>query len=174
MGSPSIPQPVQPGQSAQAAIGTAAAGEKESIANQPIDQYGNLVTTEQLGPAEMQTQQALANQAAYQGAAAQQAIQSATDPMAYAQRQMRMQAANQRLGQLYGVDPSAFTYSAPSAFAIPGTSATPSLSDLQKQGAAIASNLSTASVNSKGGNPVLNAPSNPQVPKAYAGSSYLA
>ena len=61
-------------------MGTAAAGERMSIANQPIDQYGNLLTTEMLGPAQMQVQQALANQAALQGAKAQMDIQTQGRP----------------------------------------------------------------------------------------------
>ena len=97
MGSPKTPEVIHPGEAAQAATGTAAAGEMMSIANQPIEQYANLFTTEQLGPAEMQTQQALANRAAYQGALAQQDIQSRVDPLAYAQRQMRLKATTDRL-----------------------------------------------------------------------------
>jgi hypothetical protein len=144
-----------------------------SIADQPIEQYANLRTTEQMGPAEMQTQQALANQAAYQGAVAQQDIQSRVDPLAYAQRQMRLQAATDRLGQLYGQDPSAFSFRGPSAYAVPGSAATPSLADLQKQGAAIASNLSTAAVSGAGTDPRLVGPKNAQATPAYAGSSYF-
>jgi hypothetical protein len=102
---PKPPDPITPGEAAQAAVGTAGAGEMMSVANQPIEQYGNLATTEELGPAETQTQQSLANQAAYQSASAQQDIQSRLDPQAYAQRQMRLSAATSRLGQLYGTDP---------------------------------------------------------------------
>ena len=93
-----------------------------SVANEPVDQYGNLMTTEQLGPAEMQTQQALANQAALQGARAQMDIQSQVDTaQAYAQRQISMNMANKRLGQLAGVDPTKYAYSAPSAYTVPGS-----------------------------------------------------
>ena len=109
MGSPKPPEVVTPGEAAVAAMGTAAAGEKMSLANQPVDQYGNLITTELLGPAQMKTQQALANQAALQGAKAQMDIQSPLDPQAYAQRQMRMNAANARLGRFYGVRPRPLT-----------------------------------------------------------------
>ena len=123
MGSAKTPEVVHPGEAAQAAVGTAGAGEMMSISDQPIEQYSQLATTEQLGPAQMQTQQALANQAAYQGAVAQRDIQSRVDPQAYAQREMRMQAANKRLGQIYGTDPSAFTFRGPSAYAVPGSSA---------------------------------------------------
>jgi hypothetical protein len=159
MGSQKQPEVIHPGEAAQAATGAAAAGEMMSVANQPIDQYGNLTTTMALGPAEQQTSVALANQAALQSAQAQQDIQSRVDPMAYAQRQMRMAAANARLGQLYGVNPQSFTYRAPGAYTVPGTSDLPNLSDLQQNAAAIASNLSTASLNKGGGDPRLNPPS---------------
>src|SRR5215471_2749418 len=129
---PKTPKPITPGEAAQAAVGTAGAGEMMSIANQPIEQYANLYTTSQLGPAETQAQTALANQAAYQSAAAQQDIQSRVDPLAYAQRQMRMKAATDRLGQLYSQDPSAFTFRAPSAYTVPGTVDVPALSTLRQ------------------------------------------
>jgi hypothetical protein len=170
---PKTPDVVHPGEAAQAAMGTAGAGEAMSVANQPIEQYANLATTRALGPAEMQAQQAIANQAAYQGAQAQQDIQSRVDPMAYAQRQMRMQAANRRLGQLYNVDPTAYTYRAPNAYAMPTASSTPSLADLQKLGAAAASNLSMGSVDRSGGNPQLIDPSNPQAMPVIKQPTYL-
>jgi hypothetical protein len=162
MGTPKTPEVVHPGEAAQAAVGTAGAGEMMSIADQPIEQYANLATTSALGPAEMQTQQALANQAAYQAAQAQQDIQSRVDPLAYAQRQMRLQATTQRLGQLTGQNPADVNYRAPGAYVVPGTADMPTLADLQAQGAAIASNLSTAAVNRAGANPRLVGPVNPQ------------
>jgi hypothetical protein len=174
MGASKQPDPVTPGEAAQAAVGTAGAGEMMSIANQPVDQYGNLITAEALGPAEMQTQQALANQAAYQGAVAQQDIQSRVDPQAYAQRQMRMAAANKRLGNLYGVDPSQYSFRGPSAYTIPGTADQPNLSDLQKNAAAVASMLSTASVNAAGADPRLNKPTGrTSIPVQTATQSYF-
>ena len=160
MGSSKTPEVVHPGEAAQAAMGTAAAGEQMAIANQPLEEYGNLMTTEQLGPAQMQTQQALANQAAYQGALAQRDIQSRVDPQAYAQREMRMQSANKRLGDLYGVDPKGYSFSAPQAYAVPGMDASPSMDQLQQLGAAVASRLSVGSVNKAGADPQLLAPSN--------------
>lgn len=163
MGSSKTPDVVTPGESAQAAVGTAAAGEMMSVANQPIEQYGNLANTMALGPAQMQTQQALANQAALQSAQAQQAIQSSVDPQAYAQRQMRMNAANKRLGRLYGVDPTAFGYSAPAnTFNVAQANQLPDINQLQANAAALSSMLSTASVDKSGANPALNAPNNPQ------------
>jgi hypothetical protein len=176
MGSQSQPQPpapITPGQAAQAAVGTAGAGEMMSIANQPIEQYSNLYTTSQLGPAETQTQQALANQAAYQSAAAQQDIQSRVDPLAYAQRQMRLKAATDRLGQLYGTNAGAFSFRAPGAYTVPGTSQVPGLASLQQGAGQIASNLSTASVNAQGGNPQLKTPAGTNLSQPTAGQTYF-
>lgn len=167
MGSSKVPDPITPGQAAQAAMGTAAAGEMMSVANQPVDQYGNLVNTMALGPAAMQTQTALSGRAARQAAQQQMDIQSSVDPQAYAQRQMRMNAANQRLGALYGVDPKAFSYSAPGAYGIPGIKDLPDLDQLQQTGSAIASRLSTGSVNRSGADPRLNAPKNVQALPSY-------
>ena len=169
----SQPKVITPGESAQAATGTAGAGEMMSIANQPIEQYANLATMSALGPAETQAQQALQNQAAYQSAAAQQDMQSRVDPQAYAQRQMRMQAATQRLGQLYGQDPTAFTYRDQGAYSVPGTSSVPSLADLGAMGSAIARNVYTASVDKKGTNPQLRNPQNPQTPVSTPSGSYM-
>lgn len=159
MSAPKTPKPVTPGQAADAAIGTAGAGELMAIANQPIEQFSNLYTQSTLGPEEMKTQQALANQAALSGAKAQQAVQSEVDPMAYAQRQMRMQAANDRLGKIYGMDPSTFKYSAPDAFQTGSTSNVPALTDLSQTGRTMASALSLADVNGAGRDPHLMKPS---------------
>jgi hypothetical protein len=175
MGSSSAPQPkvITPGEAAQAAVGTAGAGEMMSIANQPIEQYANLYTTQQLGPAQMQTQQALANQAAYQGASAQQDIQSRVDPLAYAQRQMRLKAATDRLGQLYGQDPSAFSFRAPGAYAIPGTSDVASLPTLRGAASDIAANLATGSVDKSGTNPRLQIPAGTALRTPTTSQSYF-
>jgi len=172
-GSQKTPEPVTPGEAAQAAVGTAGAGEMMAIANQPIEQYAQLYSTEALGPAQIQTQQALANQAAYQAAQAQRDIQSRVDPEAYAQREMRLSAANKRLGQLYGVDPSAFTFRAPGAYAVPGAEATPDLATLRGAASDIAANLATASVNKAGGDPRLNVPEATNLRYPATGSSYF-
>jgi hypothetical protein len=169
---PPAPKPITPGQAAQAAVGTAGAGEMMSVADQPVEQYANLYTTSQLGPAETQAQTALQNQAAYQTAAAQMDIQSRVDPLAYAQRQMRLQSATNRLGQLYGQDPTAFSFRAPSAYTVPGTSSVPALASISQGAQNIAGNLATASVNAQGGNPQLVLPKNPQAPLPTATSSY--
>jgi hypothetical protein len=173
MGSSKTPEVVHPGEAAQAAVGTAGAGEMMAIANQPVEQYANLYTTEQLGPAQMQTQQALANQAAYQGAVAQQDIQSRVDPMAYAQRQMRLKAATSRLGQLYGQDPTAFSFRGPSAYAIPGTADVADLATLRQGASDIAGNLATASVNKAGADPRLTAPKGTNISVPTAGRGYF-
>lgn len=155
MGSQKTPETFSPGEAAQAAVGTAGAGEMSAIANQPTEQYANLYTNTQLGPAQMKTQQALANEAALQGAQAQKDIQSRVDPMAYAQREMRLQSATNRLGKLYGVDPSAFTYRAPSAYQVADMRNVASLGDLASTSGLIAKHLYTSGVSSKGDNPYL-------------------
>lgn len=177
MGSSKTPDPITPGESAQAAVGTAAAGEMMSVANQPIDQYGNLVNTMAMGPAAMQTQQALSGRAAKQAAQQQQDISSSVDPQAFAQRQMRMNAANARLGKLYGVDPTAFKYATPSnTYSMPSAGQLPDLNELQNNAAAIASRLSTAAVNKQGTDPVLKGPNYAKDPRydmtAGANTSY--
>ena len=175
MGSQKTPEVVHPGEAAQAAMGTAAAGEMMSVANQPIDQYGNLINTISLGPAAMQAQQALAGRAAKQGAQQQMDIQSSVDPQAYAQRQMRMNAANKTLGRLYGVDPTAYKYATPSnTYSMPGSGQLPDLSQLGQNARAIASNLSIGAVNKSGANPTLNAPGGASTGLPYAiPTSYL-
>jgi hypothetical protein len=168
MGSAKPATTYSPGEAAQAATGAAGAGELMSIANQPIEQYSQLATTQALGPAQMQAQQSLANQAARSGAQAQMDIQSSVDPQAYAQRQMRMNAANKRLGQLYGVDPTSLSYSAPQAYAMPGPGSTPTLQELAANAGAIASNISTAGVNKAGADPQLHSPTNAQLNLPYS------
>jgi hypothetical protein len=172
-GSSAPPDVIHPGEAAQAAVGTAGAGEMMSMANQPIEQYANLATTRSLGPAEMQAQQALSSQAALQGAQAQQDIQSRVDPLAYAQRQMRLKATTDRLGQLYGQDPTAFSFRAPGVYSVPGTANLPSLADLQAQGAAAASNLSTGAVDRSGTNPRLVGPKKALQPGLTAAQTYF-
>jgi hypothetical protein len=174
MGSQKTPEVVHPGEAAQAAMGTAAAGEMMSVANQPIDQYGNLINTMALGPAAMQTQQALAGQAAKQGAQQQMDISSSVDPQAYAQRQMRMDAANKTLGRLYGVDPTAYKYNTPSnTYAIPGSAALPDPTQMAANAQALSKNLSIGAVNSSGTNPTLTAGKATALPYAIPASTYL-
>jgi len=108
----------------------------------------------------MQAQQALAGRAAKQGAQQQMDISSSVDPQAYAQRQMRMNAANARLGQLYNVDPTAFAYNAPSnTYAVPGSADLPDPAALARNAQSLSNMLSTVAVSKAGTNPVLNKPS---------------
>ena len=152
MGGAKTPDPSDPWRSAQAAMGTAAAGEMMSVANQPVDQYGNLVNTIALGPAAMQVQQSLAGRAAKQGAQQQMDIQSSVDPQAYAQRQMRMNAANQTLGRLDGVNPNVPADNARAILIQSGTADLPDPTALARNARAIASNLSVGAVNKTGDN----------------------
>ena len=169
MGSSKTPETYSPGQAAQAAMGTAAAGEMMSVANQPIDQYGNLINTISLGPSAMQAQTALSGRAAKQAAQQQQDIQSSVDPQAYAQRQMRMNAANKVLGRLNNVDPTTLRYNAPrNTYSLPGSADIPNVSQLGQNARAIASNLSTGAVNKAGANPTLNAPGGASTGIPYA------
>jgi hypothetical protein len=174
MGSSKTPEVVHPGEAAQAAMGTAAAGEMMSVANQPVDIYGNLINTIAYGPAAMQAQTSLSGRAAKQAAQQQMDIQSSVDPQAYAQRQMRMNAANARLGKLYGVDPTAFAYQTPrSAYAMPGSGDLPDPTAMSRNARAIASNLSIGAVNKAGGAPTLHAPSNIKAMQYPIAPSYL-
>jgi hypothetical protein len=177
MGGSKPPEVVHPGEAAQAAMGTAAAGEMMSVANQPVDQYGNLLNTISLGPAAMQVQQALAGRAAKQGAQQQMDIQSSVDPQAYAQRQMRMNAANKVLGRLNNVDPTAYAYNTPSnTYSLPGSGDLPDPIALARNARAVASNLSVGAVNKSGTNPVLHPPSASSLqslPYAIPANSYL-
>jgi hypothetical protein len=159
MPTPKAPSPPSPREAAQAAVEAAQAGDIYQTANAPIAGYADLYTQAMLGPARMQLQQGLANQAALSGAMAQQAVQSQVDPMAYSMRQMGLKAASSRLGQLYGMDPSAFSYRAPAAFGTPTAASLPSLRELGTSGAAIASKL--APVYFKGGDPTLGGAPNP-------------
>ena len=157
MSTPSQPQPPSPQESAEAAVQAAQAGDVYQVANAPVQGYADLYTQAMLDPARAQLQSAVAAQSALQGAQAQQAIQSQVDPMAYQIRQMNLKAASSRLGQLYGLDPSAFSYTAPAAFATPTPAALPSLQSLASGGQAIGQQL--ANVYWTGGRYVAGGPS---------------
>src|SRR4029077_17917595 len=108
-----------------------------------------------------QAQPDLAGLSARQGAQQQMDIQSSIDPQAYAQRQMRMNAANQRLGELYNVDPKAIGFPGNgNAYTVPGGDDLPDPTALARNARALASNLSVGAVNKAGADPVLNAPAN--------------
>lgn len=171
-GGGSTPEVVHPGEAAQAATGSAGAGEMMAVANQPVENYANLATMTQLGPAEQQTQSALQNQAAKQSAQAQMDIMSSVDPMAYQQRQMRLAAGTKRIGELTGYNPNDFSASYPGAFQPANMSDVAALSDLAQQGRAIASNVSTAGMSKKGTNPYLINPNKAQDPNLLPPVSY--
>jgi hypothetical protein len=174
MGSSKTPETYSPGQAAQAAMGTAAAGEQMSLANQPLDQYGNLINTLTLGPAAMRAQTALSGRGAKQAAQQQMDIQSSVDPQAYAQRQMRMTAANKALGRLYGVDPTSPRYNTPgNTYSMPGSADIPDPQLLAQNARALASNLSIGSVNSAGANPTLRGPNNAKALPYAVPASYM-
>ena len=168
MGSSKPATTYSPGEAAQAATGAAGAGEIMSIADQPIEQYSQLATTEALGPAQIQAQQSIANRAAKSGAQAQMDIQSSVDPQAYAQRQMRMNAANKTLGRILQVNPTSPSYSAPEAYSMPTTASSPSLQQLAANAQAISSNISTAGVNKAGADPQIHTPTNAQLTLPYS------
>jgi hypothetical protein len=155
MSSPKPVKPPTPGQAATAAIGTAGAGTLMDTANAPIQAYGNLYTNTMLDPYLSKTQTAVQNQAALQAASAQQDIQARLDPMAYQQRQMRLKASTQKLGRLYGMDPSAFTFSAPGAYQTANLAKAPSLGQLSGDSRLIANALQLAKVSGSGGDPTL-------------------
>jgi hypothetical protein len=170
MSSPSIPEPTRPKEASQAAVQAMQAGSLYDIANAPVTGYADLYTQAALGPARMQLQNALSAQGALQAAQAQEDIQSRVDPMAYAARQMNLKATTSRLGQLYGMDPNAFSYRAPSVYATP---ALPDIRSLAAGSRAIATNVTPVSV---GGNVNLGTASGPtsvQVPATAGGASYL-
>jgi hypothetical protein len=85
-------------------------------------------------------------------------IQASIDPQAYAQRQMRMNAANARLGKLYNVDPTAFGRAPTSAYSVGTLSDLPDIGQVTQNARDIASRLSTGAVNKFGGDPILNPP----------------
>lgn len=161
---PSPPSPPSPQEAAQAALSATQAGDVYDVANAPIQGYADLYTQAMLGPARAQLQQGLINQQALQSAMAQQDIQSRVDPMAYATRQMNLKAATSRLGQLYGMDPSAFSYRQPSAYGTPTAAALPSLDTIS--GVPFASRLSTVTMNKSGAPSIYTPSGSGQVPGA--------
>jgi hypothetical protein len=150
MPSPKPPTPPSPQESASAALQAQLGGDVYHTLNAPLEGYADLYMQSLLGPARAQLQSGLAAQTALQGARAQQAVQAETDPMAYAIRQMNLKAASSRLGQLYGMDPSAFGYKAPSAFATPTSAQLPPMSSIEALTGAISRNMVPVSLG-KGG-----------------------
>jgi hypothetical protein len=151
MSTPKPPTPPSPQESASAALQATLGGDVYQTLNAPLQGYTDLYLQSLLDPARAQLQSGVSAQTALQGARAQQAIQSQTDPMAYAIRQMNLKAASSRLGQLYGMDPTAFRYSAPSAFATPTSAQLPPLSSIQELTGAVAANMVPVSLDKSGG-----------------------
>jgi hypothetical protein len=146
MPSPKTPKPPSPEEAARAAVQATQAGDVYQLVNAPLTGYADLYTQALMGPQRMQLQQGLAARGALQAAMAQEDIQSRVDPMAYAMRQMNLKSASSRLGKLYGVDPSAFTYRAPAAYGIPSGPQMPKLSDINALSSALAGNVSRVSL----------------------------
>jgi hypothetical protein len=121
MSSGSTPQPPSPTQSAQAEAASQLAGYMFNTQNNPIMGYQDLVTRSMLQPYTSALQSALDARTAKSTAVANRAIQYQTDPQAYQAREMALQGANNTVGRLYGVDPSAYSFNAPNVFSIPGT-----------------------------------------------------
>jgi hypothetical protein len=151
MSTPKPPEPPSPQESASAALQATLGGDVYQTLNAPLQGYADLYLQSLLDPARAQLQSGISAQTALQGARAQQAIQSQTDPMAYAIRQMNLKATSSRLGQLYGMDPTAFRYSAPGAFATPTSAQLPPLSSIQGLTGAISSNMVPVSLDKSGG-----------------------
>jgi hypothetical protein len=120
------------------------------MVNAPLAGYADLYLQSMLGPQRMQLQQGLASQAALQAAMAQKDIQSRVDPQVYAMRQMNLNAAQSRLGQLYGMDPSAFSYRAPAAYATPSSAQMPSLANIDALSKAVSGAYGTVTMGSGG------------------------
>jgi hypothetical protein len=181
MPSPKTPKPPSPEEAASAAVQATQAGDIYQLVNAPLTGYADLYTQAMMGPPRMQLQQGLAARGALQAAMAQEDIQSRVDPMAYAIRQMNLKSASSRLGQLYGVDPSAFTYQAPAAYGIPSNAQMPRISDINALSNVLSGNVSRVSL--QGGKTYVSPGTNPQpmpnllaLTKRYAGGavpSYL-
>lgn len=146
----SAPQQPTPQQSAQAAVQATEAGDIYQAANAPVTGYADLYTQAMLGPARAQLAQGLTNQQQLQSAMAQQDIQSRLDPQAYAMRKMNETAAQSRLAQLYGMDPTAFMARYPEAYATPSAQSLPDLGTLAGAGKNIAGQFTPVSISGSG------------------------
>ena len=151
MSSPKPPSPPSPQESASAAVQATLAGDEYQTLNAPLQGYADLYLQSMLGPARAQLSSGLNAQTALQGAMAQKDIQSRVDPQAYAMRQMNLNAAQARLGSLYGMDPTAFSYRAPAAYATPTSGQIPPMSSIDALTKAVAQNMVPVSLD-KGGN----------------------
>lgn len=165
MSSGSQPSPPSPYASASAQAQAQLAGEMFNAQNAPVEAYGNAVTSAMLSPFLTQQNTAQNEQAAYNQAAGNQAIEYATNPQAYQARQMQLQGANNVVGSLYGTPPSQYSFSAPSVFQTPNPSSLPSASTIGAIARAIASQMGGVSFqgNNQGGisSVSMTPPSNP-------------
>jgi hypothetical protein len=152
------PPPPSPAESASAAVQSTLAGDIYHTLNAPIQGYTDLYLQSLLGPTRAQLSSGLAAQTALQGAMAQKDIQSRTDPQVYAMRQMNLNAAQSRLAGLYGMDPTTFSYRAPSVYATPTSAQIPALSSIDALTKATAANMVPVSLD-KGGNINIGQPS---------------
>jgi hypothetical protein len=161
MPSPKTPKPPSPEEAARAAVMATQAGDIYQMVNAPLTGYADLYSQAMMGPARMQLQQGLAAQGGLQAAQAQEDIQSRVDPMAYAIRQMNLKSSSSRLGQLYGMDPSKFSYRSPAAYSIPSNAQMPNISNINALSNVLASNVSRVNLG-RGGQTSVTSPTNPQ------------
>ena len=146
----SAPTPPSPTQSAQAQASSQLAGQMFQAENAPVLGYEDALTRSLYQPYETQLLGATSANSAMQQAQANQAIQYQTNPQAYQGRQMAMAGANARVGNLYGVNPSQYTFSAPGAFQMPSTSMLPNLSSVSAMDQAIAKELGSVRIGGSG------------------------
>lgn len=166
MSSPKPPSPPSPQESASASLQATLGGDEYQTLNAPLQGYADLYLQSMLDPARAQLSSAINAQTALQGAQAQQAIQSQVDPLAYATRQMNLKAATSRLGQLYGMNPSAFSYKAPGAFATPTSAQIPDISNVDALTQAIAGHMIPVSLDKSGGVNIGSAQSTASIPSS--------
>src|SRR6266436_5369040 len=152
MGGGEAPTPPSPTQSAQAQAQSQLAGQQFQAMNAPVLAAQDATNRGMFSPYETQLQSALQAQSARTQARANRAIQSETDPQAYAAREMAMRGANDRVGRLYGVDPNSFSYSNERAFQVPPSSSLPSMEEISALARMFGSNLGSVRINQGGTN----------------------
>ena len=150
MSSGSQPTPPSPTQSAQAQASSQLAGQMFQAENQPVLGYEDALTRSMFSPYENNLASSLSANSALQAAQANQAIKYQADPALYQAQQMALQGANARMGALYGVNPSSYSYSSPGAFAYPSTSMLPSLGSVGASAQAIAKHLGSVNIGDRG------------------------
>lgn len=156
----SQPTPPSPTESAQANAQSQLAGQQFQAENAPILAYEDAITRGTFQPYETALVNAETARSSANQAAANRAIQYQTDPQAYQAREMALQGANNRMGALYGVNPSDYSFSAPGAFQLPSASGL-DLSQIGNLSRAIASQLGSVHIGTGGINQLMPA-SNPQ------------